>query len=161
MIFWISVTQVGINVSPKVNLSYAQGLCHVSNSFYKAYLTHQQVLSVLPIISIFLISFSDCDTKDDTATLLASELLVSQLQPVFTNIIARDQFATSVFPFSDREEPRGLLDINEFQMLYARTIELYNVLPSVCPQSVFELCNTDGDQFVSLDEVYICGGSKA
>ena len=51
--------------------------------------------------------------------------------------------------------------MTEFQMLYARMIELYNVLPSVCPQSVFQLCNTDGDQFVSLDEVYVCGGSSS
>jgi len=103
----------------------------------------------------------DCDTPDDTATLLARELLVSQLQPVFTDLISRDRFANSIFPFADRQKPRGMLDSSEFRMFYVRTIELYNVLPSVCPESVFELCNTDGDQFISLDEVIKCGiGSK-
>lgn len=102
-----------------------------------------------------------CNTPDDTAVLLASELLVSQLQPVFADIISRGRFENSDFPFSDREDPKGLLSMTEFQMLYGRMIELYNVLPSVCPQSVFELCNTDGDQFISLEEVFVCGGSKA
>ena len=104
--------------------------------------------------------YLDCDTVDDTATLLASELLVSQLQPVFADPVSRDQFAKSVFPFSDRQNPRDLLSLDEFQMLYARIIELYNVLPSVCPQSVFELCNSGDDLFISLEEVFSCG-SKA
>ena len=111
--------------------------------------------------SAFFISLLDCNTPDDTAVLLASELLVSQLQPVFADIISRGRFENSDFPFSDREDPKGLLSMTEFQMLYGRMIELYNVLPSVCPQSVFELCNTDGDQFISLEEVFVCGGSKA
>lgn len=92
--------------------------------------------------------------------MLASELLVSQLQPVFADIITRDQFTKSIFPFADRTDPRDLLDVTEFRILYARAIEQYNILPSVCPESVFELCNTDDDLFISLDEVIRCG-SKA
>ena len=107
---------------------------------------------------IFSPSYLDCDTPDDTATLLASELLVSQLQPVFADIVSRDQFGNSVFPFSDRQDPRDFLNLDEFQMLYARIIELYNVLPSVCPRSVFELCNSNNDLFITLEEVFSCGG---
>lgn len=79
---------------------------------------------------------------------------------MFADLITRDRFANSIFPFSDREEPRGMLSMGEFRMFYARTIEFYNVLPSVCPESVFELCNSNSDQFISLDEVIKCG-SKA
>ena len=131
------------------NWSYAQESYHVSGTC---------LFSVKRSLCVFS-TFTDCDTVDDTAVLLASELLVSQLQPVFGDVVSREQFANSVFPFSDRQDPRGFLNLDEFQMLYARLIELYNILPSVCPQSVFTLCNSNDDLFITLEEVISCGSN--
>ena len=88
--------------------------------------------------------------------MLSSELLVSQLQPVLSDAIGKTRFESSDFRFADRNTPRNLLGMNEFRILYGRIISLYNVLPSVCPESVFELCNTNSDQFISLEEFIKC-----
>jgi len=91
------------------------------------------------------------------ATLLGKELLVARLQPVFRTPLIRTRFSDSIFPFADREEPKGELSVDEFPILYDKLVEQYNMLPSVCPGSIFELCNSNGDQFVSEVEIFTCG----
>jgi len=101
--------------------------------------------------------FSDCDTIDVMATLLAKELLAARLQPVFRTPLIRTRFSDSIFPFADRQDPKGALNMDEFTILYDRLVQQYNVLPSVCPESVFELCNGNNDLFVSEEEIFTCG----
>ena len=98
--------------------------------------------------------FLDCNTVDDTASLLARELLATHLA---LNIpIVRTIFSNDIFPIADTEEPRRQLDINEFPILYELIAHHYNFLPSVCPESVFESCNTDDDLFLSISEMISC-----
>lgn len=98
--------------------------------------------------------YLDCDTVDDTASLLARELLATHLA---LNIpIVRTTFSNDIFPIADIEEPRRQLDINEFPILYELIAHQYNFLPSVCPESVFESCNTDDDLFLSISEIISC-----
>ena len=91
------------------------------------------------------------------ATLLAKEILVAKLQPVFRTPLIRTRFSDSIFPFADRQEPIGVLSLDEFLILYDKLVQQYNMLPSVCAGSIFQLCNSNEDQFVSEAEIFTCG----
>jgi len=71
----------------------------------------------------------------------------------------RTIFSTTIFPLFDTDDPKQMLSMTEFPPLYELLIRRYNLLPSVCPESVFDACNSNGDQFLSEEELMDCGRS--
>jgi len=102
----------------------------------------------------------DCNTPDNIAPLLARELLVTTLGPVFDVAYERTLFTTTIFGLADTEEPKQMISIDEFPSLYELIIRRYNLLPSVCPESVFDVCNSDDDQFLTDKEIIDCGRTQ-
>ena len=82
--------------------------------------------------------------------------MVTILGPVFDVAYEKTLFSTTIFELFDTEEPKQMISMNEFPSLYELIIRRYNLLPSVCPESVFDVCNANGDQFLSEKEMIDC-----